>query len=220
MSHVRAITDIGPRPKDSDGTRAAAGYIEDELDRLGLVAKRLPVGTVDLPEIRVLGRLYRAAHRVTTTDPNIVVRIGPPGPALLLMAHYDTVAGSPGASDNAVAIALLLDLARVLAIDPPPQPVLLAFTANEEIGLVGAEALAAQLGDGVAFAIALDLLGGDGRLAINGASELIGRAELRWLAHAADRAGVKISAPPAHRVVSRWWPHAERSDHGPFTRRG
>src|SRR5205823_4200407 len=55
---------------------------------------------------------------------------------------------------------------------------------------------------------------------LNGASELIGLAEMRWLAAAADRAGVTIRAPLAHRVVSRWWPRAERSDHGPFTRRG
>jgi hypothetical protein len=219
MAHVGHLTSIGPRPQDSDGSRTAAGYIEDELDRVGAVTTRMPVGDVDLPEIRVLGRTYRAAHRVHTTDPNLLLRFGPPGDALLLMAHYDTVAGSPGAADNAVAVALLLDLARTLREQPPTQPVLLAFTANEEIGLVGAEALAAQRTD-IAFAIALDLLGGDGRLVINGASKLVGRAELAWLAAAADRAGVTITAPPAHRVVSRWWPQSERSDHGPFTRRG
>ncbi|HEY5950273.1 MAG TPA: M28 family peptidase, partial [Kofleriaceae bacterium] len=43
---------------------------------------------------------------------------------------------------------------------------------------------------------------------------------LAWLADAADRAGITLTAPPAHRIVSRWWPQAERSDHGPFTRRG
>ena len=128
--------------------------------------------------------------------------------------------GSPGAADNAAAVALLLDLARVLADEAPAQPIVLAFTANEEIGLVGAEALAARHGDEIGFAVALDLIGGDGALVINGASTLIGRAELAWLADAGDRAGVALSAPPAHRVVSRWWPQAERSDHGPFTRRG
>jgi hypothetical protein len=219
MAHVDHVTAIGPRPQDSDGSRTAAGYIEDELDRIGAITTRAPVGVIDLPAITVLGRTYRAAHRVHTTDPNLLVRFGPPGDAVLVMAHYDTVEGSPGAADNAVAVALLLDLARVLRERPPSQPVLLAFTANEEIGLVGAEALAAQRTD-VAFAIALDLLGGDGPLVINGASTLIGRSELGWLAAAADRAGITISAPPAHRVVSRWWPQSERSDHGPFTRRG
>jgi hypothetical protein len=136
------------------------------------------------------------------------------------MAHYDTVPGSPGAVDNAAAVGVLLELARVLHEHPPAQPVMLAFTANEEIGLVGAEALAAKRGNEIEFAIALDLIGGSGPLTLNGASTLIGRAELRWLADAAERAGVALSAPLPHRVISRWWPQAERSDHGPFTRRG
>jgi hypothetical protein len=102
----------------------------------------------------------------------------------------------------------------VLHDHPPAHPVMLAFTANEEIGLVGAEALAGDVD--VDFAIALDLIGGSGPLVINGASDLIGRSELQWIANA----GVPITAPPAHRVISRWWPQAERSDHGPFTRRG
>jgi hypothetical protein len=204
---------------DSDGSRTAAGYIEDEFDRLGVIVTRVPVGTVALPAIRVLGRLYREAHSVSTTDPNLVVRFGPSGDAVLIMAHYDTVAKSPGAADNAVAVALLIELARALRDQPPSQPVVLAFTANEEIGLVGAEALAAARND-IAFAIALDLLGGDGPLVINGASKLVGRSELGWLAAAADQAGITLTTPPAHRVVSRWWPQSERSDHGPFTRRG
>lgn len=220
MSYVKALTDIGPRPKDSNGSRTAAGYIEDELERLGLDVQRVPVGSVERPEIRVLGRLHRAAQRVDTTDPNLVVRFGPPGKALLVMAHYDTVENSPGATDNATSVGILLDLARHLRDEPPAQPVMLAFTANEEIGLVGAEALAAANGDEVELAIAIDLVGGDGPLTLNGASTLIGETELRWIASAADRAGVELSAPIPQRLISRWWPQAERSDHGPFTRRG
>src|SRR5262249_9608261 len=81
----------------------------------------------------------RAAERVSTTDPTMVARVGPPGTGLLGMAHYGAVAGSPGAADNAPSVALLLELARTLRDEPPPEPVVLAFTANEEIGLVGAE---------------------------------------------------------------------------------
>lgn len=224
MAYVDALVAIGPRPTDSDGSRTAAGIIEDELDRLGLDVQREPVGSVDVPEIHVLGRRHRAAHRIDTTDPNLVVRFGPPPspdqPALLVMAHYDTVEGSPGATDNATSVAILIDLARTLRDEPPAWPVMFAFTANEEIGLVGAEALAARHGDEIALAVSLDLIGGDGPLTLNGASTLIGAAELSWIAAAADRAGVALSAPYPQRVISRWWPEAERSDHGPFTRRG
>jgi hypothetical protein len=217
MQHARALVEIGPRPGESEAARRAAAYIAQQL---GARAERGHVGTVELPEIEVLGRVYRHAHRTLTTDNNIVARFGSNGPALLVMAHYDSVRGSPGAVDNAAAVGVLLELARVLENEPPKQPVIIAFTAREEEGLLGAEALAAEMGADVAFAISLDLIGGDGDLVLNGASKLIGFSEMQWLADAADRAGVELRAPLVHRVVSRWWPQAERSDHGAFTRRG
>lgn len=217
LAHVRELAQA-PRPRDSPRSQAAANYIVAQLP--GVAVERMAVGSVDLPAIEVMGRRYREAHRVTTTDPDLVVRFGPRGEALAIMAHYDTVAGSPGATDNAAAVGVLIELARGFTATPPPVPVMIVFTANEEIGLVGAEALAAKYGSEIDFAIALDLVGGTGDLIINGASELVGRSELRWIASAADRTGTVVRAPLAHRVISRWWPQAERSDHGPFTRRG
>src|SRR5688500_1586983 len=61
MAHVEALFKIGPRPRDSDGSRTAAGYIEDELDRLGLDVTRMPVGRVEVPAIVALGNTYRDA---------------------------------------------------------------------------------------------------------------------------------------------------------------
>ena len=223
LGHV-AVLASSPRPGDSARSRAAYAYIKDQLVSLGAVPEELEVGSVDLPEIVVLGSRIRSARRVGTTDRNLIARFGPVAglddKALLVMAHYDTVPISPGAVDNAAAVAILIELAGGLHDHPPDHPVILAFTANEENGLVGGEALANQIGDRVTFAIALDLIGGTGRLTLNGASKLVGAAELRWLADAADRAGVELSAPLPHRVISRWWPQVERSDHGPFTRQG
>jgi len=220
MVHVGSMMVLGPRPGDTDASRRTAEYIAGELEAVGATVERMPAEPVELPAIEVMGQVYRFKQRVTTTDPNLIVRFGPPGKALLVMAHYDTVRDSPGAVDNAAAVGVLIEVARMLHEGAPGVPVIIAFTANEEIGLVGAEQLAAKRGDEVAFAIALDLIGGSGELSINGASTLIGAPELRWLASAADRAGVVVRAPLAHRVISRWWPQAERSDHGPFTRRG
>jgi len=221
LAHVAALVAIGPRPGESPAARRAADYIEGQLQGIGVPVERAAVGTVRVPAIDLLGMHYRDAKTRATTDPNLVVRLGPAtGRALLVMAHYDTVAASPGGVDNAAAVGVVLELARALAAAPPAFPVLLVFTANEEVGLVGAEALVAARGDGVAFAVALDLIGASGALSLNGASRLIGRAELGWLARAADRAGVVVRAPLPHRVVSRAWPQVERSDHGPFTRHG
>lgn len=213
--HVAALVALGPHPGDSAEAQRAAAYIAAQLP-----VERVAVGTVELPAIDVAGRHIRDAQQRITSDPDLVVRYGPrTGRALLVMAHYDTVATSPGAVDNAAGVAVAIELGHALAAAPPPVPVVIAFTANEEIGLVGAEALAAHP-EPYAFAVALDLIGGTGELSLNGASRLIGGTELRWLARAADRAGVIVRAPLPHRVVSRAWPAIERSDHGPFTRRG
>ncbi len=225
VAHVHALTALGPRPHDTPSAAAAAEYIERELAGMGgvgggVIVERLPLGDVALPAIDVLGEHIRGVQTVHSDDADLIVHFGPPGRALLLMAHYDTVPTSPGAVDNAAAVGVALELARVLAVHPPMQPVIIAFTADEEAGLVGAEALAARRGDDVELAIALDLVGASGELSLNGASTLIGGAELRWLARAADRAGIALRAPLPHRVVSRWWPQAERADHGAFTRRG
>lgn len=217
LAHVGALVALGPHPGGSPEAQRAVAYLEAQVPGV----QRLAVGAVPLAAIDVLGRHIRDARTQVTTDPDLVIRFGPArGRALLIMAHYDTVPTSPGAVDNSAAVGVVIELARVFAARPPASPVLLAFTADEEVGLVGAEALAAQRGDDVAFAVALDLVGGDGALSLNGASRRIGRAELRWLAEAADRAGVVLRAPLPHRVVSRAWPQLERSDHGPFTRRG
>lgn len=204
-----------PRPVGQTSETVAA--IENELRAIGVAYEEQTPGVVELPAIELLGTQFRERHAIAVMDPNIVVRFGE-GKALLVMAHYDSVAGSPGACDNAAAVAILVELARVLHEHPPTQAVILAFTAGEEVGLAGAEALADRID--VDFAIALDLVGGDGPLVMNGASTLIGRAELTWLRDAADSAGVELTAPLPHRVISRWWPQAERSDHGPFTLRG
>ncbi|MGE5185456.1 MAG: M28 family metallopeptidase, partial [Acidobacteriota bacterium] len=220
VGHVAQLAAIGPRVGDSPQAKDAARYIASQLEVIGVPVEQLAVGGVELGDITVLGVQRRRAHHLDTTDPDLLVRFGPPGRALLIMAHYDSVPGSPGAVDNAAAVGVLLELARVLHEHPPAQPILLAFTANEERGLVGAEALVRDRASDVDFAIALDLIGASGPLTLNGASELIGRAEMRWIAGAAERAGVDVSAPIPHRVISRWWPQAERSDHGPFTRHG
>lgn len=218
LAHITALVAIGPRPAATDAAGEAASYIRTALAPIAL--ETTPVGDVDLPAIEVLGTTFRQAHRVHVDDPDLVARFGPTGKAVLFMAHYDTVAGAPGAIDDGASVAVLIELARELHAHPPAQPVMIAFTADEEGGLVGAEALAARHGDEVAVAIALDMIGGSGPLILNGASKLIGLAEMTWLARAADRAGVEITAPLPHRVVSRWWPQSERADHGVFTRRG
>jgi len=65
---------------------------------------------------------------------NIEGSIGPVGekPAAVLMAHYDTVATTPGANDNAASIAILLEAGRILAqLDDPPPVYFVAVSLEE-----------------------------------------------------------------------------------------
>jgi hypothetical protein len=61
------------------------------------------------------------------------------GDAVMLAAHYDSVPAGPGASDDGVGVANLLEIARVLSMTPSTKhPVVLLVTDGEEAGLLGA----------------------------------------------------------------------------------
>ncbi len=61
-----------------------------------------------------------------------------PGPQLLLNAHYDSTATGPGAADDGLGVAVLLEVGSILKASPPPRPVTLLFNEGEELGLNGA----------------------------------------------------------------------------------
>ncbi len=75
----------------------------------------------------------------------------------ILGAHYDTVAGSPGASDNAAGVAAVLEAARVLS--PYVFEATIVFVAfdREEQGMIGSDAYASRhVQDDIRAMIALD----------------------------------------------------------------
>ena len=58
---------------------------------------------------------------------------------VLLAAHYDSVPAGPGASDDLLAVAVQLEVARTLAAAPGPRPATVFLTSDgEELGLHGA----------------------------------------------------------------------------------
>ena len=66
---------------------------------------------------------------------NIVVSIRgktQPERVVLFGAHYDTVAGTPGADDNASAVAILLEMCRLLKNYVPELTLKMVFFALEE----------------------------------------------------------------------------------------
>jgi len=65
--------------------------------------------------------------------------------AILVAAHYDTVAFSPGADDNASGMAVVLEVARLFGSRPTPRTLQLAFFDKEEAGLLGSKAFVSKM---------------------------------------------------------------------------
>lgn len=76
---------------------------------------------------------------------NVVVAIGPAtGKALLINAHYDSTAAGPGASDDGIGVASLLEVGSILRNERLKRPLILLFNEGEELGLIGARAFLAD----------------------------------------------------------------------------
>jgi acetylornithine deacetylase/succinyl-diaminopimelate desuccinylase-like protein len=138
LRHVHAIAQK-PRPIGSEQHMAARDYIISEL-RVQGVTPQLQMAMAVNPN---WGMPYRAA-----TVRNIVARIGEGGEkAVLLVAHYDSAPTGPGANDDGVGVATLLETARALKSGPPLRnDVIFLFTDGEEIGLLGAQAVGKRRG--------------------------------------------------------------------------
>jgi hypothetical protein len=65
--------------------------------------------------------------------------------AVMMAAHYDSVPSGPGASDDGVGVANLLEVARILTVLPATRhPIVLLVTDGEEAGLLGAQLFARE----------------------------------------------------------------------------
>jgi Zn-dependent M28 family amino/carboxypeptidase len=80
---------------------------------------------------------------------------------ILVGAHYDTVALSPGADDNASGVAVVLEVARLLGSRPTPRTLQLAFFDQEEAGLLGSQAFVNKTArlQNLGGAIVMDMVG-------------------------------------------------------------
>jgi Zn-dependent M28 family amino/carboxypeptidase len=95
---------------------------------------------------------------------NLILRLPgrePQRQPLLVGAHYDGPLHSPGADDNASGLVALLELARRWSAQPPRRPVWLVAFDQEEWGMVGSAALAAELretGQPLKLMVSLEML--------------------------------------------------------------
>lgn len=172
---------------------------------------------------------------------NVLAWVGPrEGQPLLLAAHWDTrpvadedpdVANRskpvPGANDGGSGVAVLLELAELMKVQPPPVPIIMAFLDAEDSGksgsdlpymgfCIGSRYLAEHWPEDwpkPAEGILLDLVGGDGRP--------IDRIPVRPSVHGDVRFDLRLegySLDANASLVNKIWSTAERLGHDAFVR--
>jgi Zn-dependent M28 family amino/carboxypeptidase len=199
--------------------------------------------------LRLLHDFGYTLHLVGSYD-NIMVTSGGPteGPYLLLGAHYDSVPGTPGADDNASAVAACLECARLLRNRSIPGTMIVLFN-REEDGLLGSrefvQFITRQSGMKIAEAHVFEMVGyctrapgsqrmppglpgmfapdvGDfiGLLA-NQSSNFAAEALLSLASTYLPRTPVvPVIALKFYLGIERFFGHLHRSDHAPFWEAG
>jgi hypothetical protein len=163
MADVRAIA-REPRPSGSAAHAAARNHLVGRLQALGLQV-RLQPAALDKGGAETLHKWSRSTR--TPSLVNIVATA--PGrdasaPAVLLMAHYDSVWGSPGAADDAAGVATILEVVRASRGDvTPARTLIVLLTDGEELGLQGARAFFEQPHPPIGVIVNLETRGGGGR---------------------------------------------------------
>lgn len=127
MTHLANIA-RAPHPVDSAEHDAVRDYIVHALQNLGLspqVQKTTDSSGMDVSLENIACRLKGSSQEKP----------------VLMVAHYDSVAAGPGASDDGVAVAAFLEAARALKSLPQlKRDIIFLFTDGEEIGEQGARA--------------------------------------------------------------------------------
>ncbi|HZI94108.1 MAG TPA: M28 family metallopeptidase [Patescibacteria group bacterium] len=132
MAHVvRLAETIGPRKTGTAGEREAREYIAAELGKLGLEVRRIPVP--------------RVGTALVGSENIVGVLKGSLPDTILIGSHHDSRSSDvPGANDDASAVGVMLETARVLSSRPPVATILFASFCAEEEGLLGARQYAAS----------------------------------------------------------------------------
>lgn len=146
------------RPANAPANQFSAARALDALHRILPDDTPHPIGSPanDAVRVRILAELTNLGYQpvvhtafacsnagTCATVNNILARLNgtQPGEAVLLAAHYDSVPAGPGASDDGVGVASVLEIARALKSMPTPRhTIILLIDDGEEAGLLGARA--------------------------------------------------------------------------------
>jgi Zn-dependent M28 family amino/carboxypeptidase len=167
------------------------------------------------------------------------------GPFLLLGAHYDSVPGTPGADDNASAVAVCLECARLIR-KHDLGPAMIVLFNREEDGLLGSSEFVAHLEEQSACSVKeahiFEMVGyrdrTPGSQRLPPGLPIVGVRDvgdfLALLANSASNAVAEellglaaryipdtpVAALKIYLGLERAFPHLTRSDHAPFWEAG
>ena len=153
--HV-AVLSRTPRPAESPALQAARAYVIDHLAAAGWQVEQRRFAAIGEDGTSLSGINLHAVHPAHPLSG---------GPRFCLGAHLDSRPNSPGADDNASAVATLLEIARLLPGSwPEPSQLDLELVAYdlEENGMCGGAEHARQLkrdGVDVRGMVSLEMLG-------------------------------------------------------------
>ena len=182
---------------------------EGEVPAAG-VSKETGAWLTDLSARGATARLSVDAETRPGESQNVVGRLGPGSDEeLLLLAHYDAHDIAEGALDNGCGIATALVAASILAESDLPLGVRVAAVGCEEIGLLGAEALAT----------AVDLDAVRAVVNVDGAGRFRDLVAMTHHSEGTRAATERVASETRHPVRVQPEPHPF-SDQWPFVRRG
>ena len=131
FGHVQKLVDLGPRPAGSEAIEKARAYITEQLKSFGWTVTEQPF-TDQTPRGQI--RFVNLIAEFIDKRPRSVQT---PPPLFLLCSHYDTKIFDTfrfvGANDGGSSTGVLLEMARVLALNPQlAERIELVFFDGEE----------------------------------------------------------------------------------------
>jgi hypothetical protein len=130
LSYEENLTANGPRPTQSASCIAAAEYMYDQFESMGLAVRYCPCNCGGYKK----NNFYATLNGTDTTSDEIYIICG----------HYDTVSSSPGADDDTSGTVAVLAAAKIMSQYKFNHTIKFVAFSGEEQGLLGSAVYAAQ----------------------------------------------------------------------------
>ena len=168
---ARAMVDLrviarAPHPSGSAENLRVRAYLQQRLTGMGLQVRQTEAAMSAKGAARLARWSGSAAAVPAINVVGVLAGRDRSLPAVLLMAHHDSVWGSPGAADDGAGVAVILETVRALTVNGVPnRDLIVLLTDGEELGLEGAKAFFARdpLASRIGVVVNMEARGGGGR---------------------------------------------------------